>query len=44
MWARGSNLQQPITTLASDKVRVKWTNAEKKSFDEIRRIVPVAPY
>ena len=37
MWARRSHLLHPLTTLTLPKVRFKWTDMEKKAFDEIKR-------
>ena len=39
MWARRSNLPQPLTALTSTKVKFKWTDVEQKAFDKIKRIV-----
>ena len=39
IWAKRSHLLQPLTELTSKKVKFKWTVVEKKSFDEIKRIV-----
>ena len=36
MWDRRSHLLQNLTALKSNKVRFKWTDVEKKSFDDIK--------
>ena len=38
MWAKWSNLLQPLTALMSKKIKFKQTHVEKKAFGEIKRI------
>ena len=37
--ARRSHILHPLTSLTSPKVKFKWTDVEKKAFDEIKRTV-----
>ena len=39
MWYKRSHLLQPLTAITSTKINFKWTDIEKKVFDEIKRIV-----
>ena len=39
MWPRRSHLLQPLTALTPSKVRFKWTEMEKKVFDDIKQYV-----
>ena len=37
MWDRRSQLLQPLTALTSNKVKFKWTEVEKRAFDDIKQ-------
>ena len=39
MWDRGYHFLQPLTIMISYKVKLIWTGIEKKSFDDIKKIV-----
>ena len=39
MWSKQSHLLHPLTELTSNKVKFKCTDAEKKSFDDIKLAV-----
>ena len=39
IWARPSNLLQPLTALMSTKVTFKQTDVEQQAFDKIKQIV-----
>ena len=38
MWARRSNILQPLTSLTSTKVKFKFTDVEQQAFDKIKQI------
>ena len=37
MWSRLSYLLHPLTALTSNKVKFKWTEVEKRAFDDIKQ-------
>ena len=39
MWYRKSHLLHPLTALASNKVKFKWNDTEKKAFDDIKHAI-----
>ena len=39
MWDKQSHLIHPLNALKSHKARFKWTDAEHKSFDDIKCVV-----
>ena len=39
MWPKCSHILQPLTRLKSKNVIFKWTDVEKKAFDEVKRLV-----
>ena len=39
MWSKQSHLIHNLTVLTSNKIKFKWSDAEQKVFNEIKRIV-----
>ena len=39
MWSKFSHTLEPLNNLISRNVKLKWTDAEQKTFDKIKHIV-----